>query len=725
VIFVKKMLILILFLAGCAWSGEVGGALPFVLVEWGEREVSEVERYGDDRAILVREALEMLGAVGLSVEFEGERDGELTLGAAREIFLRVSPEDEELLVTDENSGLSVSYALWVDLVLRVVDEFETVDLIPFAQNEAHVITNAGNLDKAGVNFSPFFDMEMRVLKFEGTIFAVYGVVAEMPWLRGVFVVDSHLLGVTVYVGGVMRNYSWGEGVAPLYSGAGVVSLRVQGRRVVDVQAADAIISGTIERVADVLELREWGALPLCCGFAVYSVAESFVSLRGTDALLVGADMAEFYVINGRVTAAVILREVEPTFIRVVLGTSGFAGLSHQSVEITADGAFTVRGGERVARFSAGEIFRVAAGENDDFWGGLRFYIAPDSDESRLEIIGLRRNWADGLNPRYRGVFEISRHANGGFIIVNELCMEEYLYAVVPSEMPSSFGVEASMVQAVTARTFAYHQFYANRFRAYGAHVDDSVISQVYNNIPENDTSREAVRATRGMVLMYEGEIILANYFSTSGGTTANFGEVWASGGDFPSETPPFLRATSQVIDFELGDLRTEEAASAFFRNTAVQGIDAGFPWFRWNVHMTAAELTARVNAFHPIGELRYMEVLRRGTGGNIMEMIFYGAEGTARVQTEFQIRTVLNPRDIPVNRHDGSTSGRLNLLPSAFFTFDLHYESGVFLGATFYGGGNGHGVGMSQNGVRALLDKGLSYREILKHFYRGVEIVQR
>jgi SpoIID/LytB domain protein len=218
---------------------------------------------------------------------------------------------------------------------------------------------------------------------------------------------------------------------------------------------------------------------------------------------------------------------------------------------------------------------------------------------------------------------------------------------------------------------------------------------------------------------------LANYFSTSGGTTANFGEVWASGGEFPSETPPFLRAASQVIDFELGDLRTEEAASAFFRNTAVQGIDAGFPWFRWNVHMTAEELTARINAFHPIGELRYMEVLRRGAGGNIMEMIFYGAEGTARVQTEFQIRTVLNPRDIPVNRHDGSVSGRLNLLPSAFFTFDLHYEAGVLLGATFYGGGNGHGVGMSQNGVRALLDKGLSYREILKHFYRGVEIVQR
>jgi stage II sporulation protein D len=661
---------------------------------------------------------------GIEVDFAGGETEMLTLGVAAEIFGLINYEGEGLLVTGETEGLAVSYALWVDLVVRVFDGGVEMNIVPFGQVGSVVTGSAGSFEAVGVDFAEFFDTEIRVLVHGGGIVAVLGLVSDTPLLRNVFVVNSDSAGVTVYVGGVFRNYAFGEGVASFDSR--VVNLRISGRRVIGVEMPEAVIGGVIERVGSVIELREWGELPLCHSFTVYGIGEdSGVGRRGIGELLVGADMADFYVIGGRVAAAVITRVVEPTFIRVVIGNSTFDDLVHESVEITGTGAFTVRGGERVARFEAGEIFRVARGENVDFWGGLRFYIAPDSLEERLEIIGLRRNWAGGAYPRYRGVFEISPSLNDGFVIVNELPMEQYLYAVVPSEMPSYHGVEAAKVQAITARTFAYHQFYANRFREFGAHVDDSVISQVYNNIPENEISREAVRATRGLVLMYDGEIILANYFSTSGGTTANFGEVWAVGTQFPSDTPPFLRAASQVKGFEFGDLRREDVASAFFRNTEIEGIDAQFPWFRWQVHMTVEELSERINLHHQVGTLRYMEVTKRGQGGNIMEMIFHGDYHHARVQTEFAVRTALNPRDIPVVRHDGSSSGVLSLMPSAFFTFDLHFDDGVLQAATFFGGGNGHGVGMSQNGVRALLDMGFSYREVLKHYYRGVEITTR
>jgi len=436
-------------------------------------------------------------------------------------------------------------------------------------------------------------------------------------------------------------------------------------------------------------------------------------------------------------------EIPQTNIRVLIGTSNFMGLVHESIEITCAGAFTVRDGESAVYFRAGEIFQITSEEID------RYYIEPVNPYERLEIIGLERNRADGENPRYRGIIEISRSSDG-FIIVNELTIEEYLYAVIPSEMPSSFGVEASMVQAVTARTFAYHQIRENRFSEFGAHVDDSVMSQVYNNLPENEISIEAVRATRGQVLTYEGEIILANYFSTSGGTTANFGEVWALGEQFPTHTPDFLRAQAQFISHSPGNLRTEEAAAAFFRNTEIPAFDRDFPWFRWHVTMTMEELSERINqslaerqAVNPalihvlnengeatsapaesIGMLRDIEVTRRGQGGNIMEIIFYGTQASVRVQTEFNIRALLNPREIPVTRHDGSQSGTLSLLPSAFFTIVFHNNAftNELQAVTFFGGGNGHGVGMSQNGVRALLDMRLTYIEILRHYYPGVEI---
>jgi stage II sporulation protein D len=244
--------------------------------------------------------------------------------------------------------------------------------------------------------------------------------------------------------------------------------------------------------------------------------------------------------------------------------------------------------------------------------------------------------------------------------------------------------------------------------------------------------------TRGQILTHNGELFLANYFSTSGGTTANFGEVWAKNGIFPSETPEFLRARAQFFDLHPGDLRTEEAAAAFFKNHDINAIDKNFPWFRWSVTMTAEEISERINenlaarqtanpalirllnnygsttdhSVETIGTLLDIEITRRGQGGNIMEIILRGTHANVRVKTEYNIRALLNPREIPVTRHDGTKSQTLSLMPSAFFTIEKHNQD-----FTFYGGGNGHGVGMSQNGVRALLDMGLPYLEILKHYY--------
>ena len=64
----------------------------------------------------------------------------------------------------------------------------------------------------------------------------------------------------------------------------------------------------------------------------------------------------------------------------------------------------------------------------------------------------------------------------GLLIVNELPLEEYLYAVIPSEMPTYYGLEPLKVQAVCARSYAYKHLVANNLSKYGAHVDDSSIS---------------------------------------------------------------------------------------------------------------------------------------------------------------------------------------------------------------------------------------------------------
>jgi len=714
---------------------------------------------GDDQPIPRRVAAQMLEGIGHSYLGAFDENEMLTLGQAQDILRHLHPTGVSIYLTDENRNQYISYALWVELFVQLLKQqdskhgIEAINIIPLGTADGYTLTNHGAFGGKDINLGAFLDQEIRVLHRNREILAVLGVTDLTPTLKNAMITHSDAFGITVFIGGATRNYVYMAGVTPLEEETLIANVHIRGQEIIAITPAETIITGTIERVRlHAIELCEWGAIPLCPSFAVYGLP---AIAKTTQDLLVGANMAEFHIIDGRIGAAVITQSILPTNIRVVISASGFMGLVHESLTISGTGAFTVRDGSRTEHFTVGQHFPVSETENADLWGGIRLYIAPDAPENhRLEIVGLGRSWANGQNPQYRGVFEISRYNGGGFLIVNELCIEEYLFAVIPSEMPTAHGLEAAKVQAITARSFAIHQFYQNAFREFGAHVCDSVISQVYNNIPETEISIAAVRSTRGQVLAVDGELVIANYFSTSGGTTANFGEVWAQGSLFPGYSPVHLRAMPQfyIQDHNPGDLTRERYAAAFFRSHDIPAFDRQFPWFRWQVRLTAEALADSINAnisarqaanpamiqaldsngeptgaaIQTIGQLTNLEVIRRGQGGNIMEMVFTGTEATVRVQTEFNIRTLLSPGATSVTRQDGSQVANLRLLPSAFFAMEKENDiNGHIIAVTFFGGGNGHGVGMSQNGVRALVDMGLTYRDILRHFYPGAEVVLR
>ena len=806
-----------LLLTACGTDEDVGGRLPMVEVQWDDEtdgdvlrwfiqggymeaplaEAADVARIGDDFPVpraMVAKMLSLAHTCRHTIEswaqypsinfadvspeswyFEyvnaayvlGQMVGGgtnfrptdmLTLGEAGLLMAALNPGGPGLLITDENRGMNISYALWVDLFVHYIADLDeagavaTTHIIPVAHNATagRTITNTGSFSSVGINMAVYLDREVKILYRGGEILALIGQVTTRPTLHGVFVQNADDFGLTVFVGGAVRNYAFGEGVGPLPEGTLVADITVYGSTILAATAPETVIRGTVEQVGQrSIVFREWGAVPVRPQFSVYSVLNGAAARSAAD-LIVGANMADFYMTGGAIGAAVITSTPSPVDIRVLIGTSNFAGLVHSDVSVTATGAFTVRGGETEKTLAAGEIFAVPA----DLMGNNRLYIQPVNPDGRLEVVGLVRN---NPTPQYRGIFEIAR-AEGGFIIVNELPLEEYLYAVVPSEMPSFFGVEASKVQAITARTFAIHQFYENRFRAFGAHVDDSVISQVYNNIAENDVSREAVRATAGLVLEYNGEIVRANYFSTSGGVTANFGETWAAGGNFPVATPVYLASQLQFDPDDITcpdlrdavmDLSREENAAVFFRSHDVPAFERHLPWFRWQVRLTADELSESINAGLParqratpglihsldaagantgrpagnIGRVTDLEITRRGQGGNVMEMLITGTGGQVRVQTEFNIRSLLAPRAAAITRIDGSHVNGLSLMPSGFFAMQKETDtSGALVAVVFYGGGHGHGVGMSQNGANVLLNMGYSYREVLMHFYPGVGV---
>lgn len=146
--------------------------------------------------------------------------------------------------------------------------------------------------------------------------------------------------------------------------------------------------------------------------------------------------------------------------------------------------------------------------------------------------------ADGaeLSNGYGGSMEV-RCLGDGYTLVNSLPLERYLQDVVPSEMPASYEPEALKAQAVCARSYACIQLLRGDLAEYGAHIDDSTAYQVYNRVTDADAAREAVIATQGEVLSYQGNIVEAYYFSTSMGYTAELCvECGKSGGIRLSDT---------------------------------------------------------------------------------------------------------------------------------------------------------------------------------------------
>lgn len=692
-------------------------------------------------------------------------DMPLTLQQAQYILINLGA-DINLNITNETSQSPISFALWNQLYINALESIsgnQSISeyfgiyekrLIVLATEEnnnllygGNIITNFGVFASTGVINSNFLDTEIKALVRGRDIITILEIVTTTPTLLYAFAIEGENGQVSVFTGGVERVFNTDLNMSAINFGD-IVSLQInQGSALSYTLYNEIIENTTIERVTDsFIELFGIGRIPINENIAVYNKVGriSFKSLRN---LIVGTSISNFVMDEEKIVAAIINERPIPNYLRVALNTTGFLSLIHDYIRITSDTYFTVTDTE-TRTYEPGQIAEFRT-ENDI--NGYRAYISPKLGGT-LQVLSITRQWPGGQSPIYNGNMEIAWEGNG-FSLINIVSLEEYLKAVVPSEMPSNFGLEASMIQAVTARSYAYNQFLANRQAAIGANVEDSVMSQVYNNIPANEISKQAVENTRGQVLAYNGNIISANFFSTSAGVTANNGEVWATKNRLPSPTRPYLRSVRQYLNNDFLDLSIEEIARAFFNERNIDAYDDLSPWFRWNTTMTANQVTDSINSrlnerynasssliktlqedgtfrsrpITTIGQLVNIYVKSRGEGGNIMELVVEGTENTVLIITELNIRMLLAPRSegeaIILNRWDGSQLSNFSMMPSSFFSMErLTNEVGEILYVRFIGGGFGHGVGMSQYGARGMLARGYNYLEILLHFYKGAEI---
>lgn len=248
-------------------------------------------------------------------------------------------------------------------------------------------------------------------------------------------------------------------------------------------------------------------------------------------------------------------------------------------------------------YDANEVYRITA---DELKEGEVLCIRPETGEP-LTVTNLKR--ACGT-PEYAGVFYLYA-LEEGLVLVNELDLETYLYAVVSSEMPQDFPMEALKAQAVCARTYALICIRRSREEKSMTDLDDSVSFQVYNNYESSECSREAVDMTRGETLPLD----TIQYYSTS--------------------------CLSEYRD----DLADEEAFRAFLDETP-QEEEYGSAWLRWEVTLPEDQLLTTLSEEYEItGDcLKSLSVVERKGNGQAVCLTVLVDSQTLTIEGEYEIR---------------------------------------------------------------------------------------
>ena len=341
------------------------------------------------------------------------------------------------------------------------------------------------------------------------------------------------------------------------------------------------------------------------------------------------------------------------------------------------------------------------------------------------LLGVKDLKRKGKQALYHGAFEfVQRSDHNGFYLINMIEMQDYLKGVVPNEMPVKFGLEALKAQTVAARNYVL----TPRTQAYEEFdVVDSVASQVYFGAnTESDLATRAVMETDGIVALYNHDLILTLYSSTAGGYTESYCNAFSDNKTkaFPSESKPYLTAVPDKEEF--GKLDTEEKAKEFY-SSRIPSYDIESPYYRWQKNWAVGELENILKSTLPVqsktgfvspafnkgdelGKITGIKVMKRGESGKAMAVEIMTSKGCYRIYKELVIRRVFQKEGIS--------------LPSANVVFETKVDQyGNVTDITAYGGGFGHGVGMSQFGAGYMATKlDQPYYNILRHYYKGISL---
>ena len=402
-------------------------------------------------------------------------------------------------------------------------------------------------------------------------------------------------------------------------------------------------------------------------------------------------------------------------------------------------------GEQTVELSEGAILW-----NGDSYREITF--SPQNSESSFSlddgVIGINFHWERKETQTFLGTLRFVVE-EGKICAINQLPVEWYLESVISSEMSATSSMELLKSHAVISRSWLLAQMEKRKNVAKEGNngffsfvkTDTELIRwydredhtifdvcaddhcQRYQGITKETSPhvKEAVAATRGMILSYDGEICDARFYKSCGGVLEEFQYCWEN-----IKKPYLIALRDSENENDFPDLTIEANADKWIRESPASYCNTNdksiltqvlndydqetSDFYRWKVNYSQQELRTLIEdkTKMSFGDILDLVPLERGKSGRIWRLKIVGSKASFTIGKELEIRRVLSASHLyssafVVDKYDTDAQG----VPQRF---------------ELIGAGWGHGVGLCQIGAAVMGAKGYKYDEILLHYYRGAEI---
>jgi SpoIID/LytB domain protein len=414
--------------------------------------------------------------------------------------------------------------------------------------------------------------------------------------------------------------------------------------------------------------------------------------------------------------------------------------SGEKVAVVLNGEYNCRGAQVKGR----QEVSVANGQL--VWNGEQvgdeLLFEPTNGDCVVTIedvtIGVNFHWQRNENQQFVG--GVKMLADGEkVVVINVVAVEDYLKSVISSEMSANASEELLKAHAVISRSWLLAQINAkhNKSQCSEQRTDEEIVKwydredhdkfdvcaddhcQRYQGITRQTRAAvaQAVEATRGEVLMADGELCDARFSKCCGGVFEEFENCWE-----PVHHSYLTVRRDGVNEQDYRNLRIEANADAWIRGNAeafcntkdakvlsqvLNNYDQETAdFYRWTVSYEQSELSELVKRKSGIdfGDIEALEPVERGTSGRLVKLRIVGSKRTMTIGKELEIRRILS---------------ETHLYSSAFV---VERDGSRFV---LRGAGWGHGVGLCQIGAAVMGAQGYKYQEILRHYFAEAEVVKR